>query len=171
MAVFGEAIAAVTASCNFGVVVVAIAAVLAARGDVRVVGAVIGAALVGGWLFAADISVPVGRVGGTVLHTIVLAILVAGVFVARKRIWISAALAGAAELLATFWWRPCVGRQLASIINASTSDGGASTVVGMALYMLGLLVPAIALASVAYLVSDWFSGRRPQAAASDGGDG
>lgn len=158
MAVFGEAIAAVTASCNFGVVIVAIAAVLAGRGDLRVVGAVVVAALVGGWLFAADVTLPIGRFGGSVVHTIVLAALIIGVFLAHRRVWVAAGLAGLAEVLATVWWRPCVGRELAAIINRG-SDAFGSTAFGMALYMLGLLTPAIAVAAVAFLVKEWAQGR------------
>lgn len=158
--VFGEAIAAVTASCNLGVVVVALAAVAAGFGNVRVVAAVVVAAIVGGWLFAANVSVPLARTGGTVVHAIALAILIAGVFAARKQIWLAAGIAAVAELLATAWWRPCVGSELADIINRG-SDAFGSVAAGMAVYMVGLLTPAIALSSIIYLVSGW-SPRRPQ---------
>lgn len=158
MAIFLEALSEVAASCNFGVVVVAVAVSLAALGSVRVVAATVASAIVGGWLFAADVSLPLGRAGGTVVHVVVLAALVIGVLFARRRIWLAAGIAAGAEFLATLWWRPCVGRELAGVINRGLDW---STAGGMALYMLGLMIPAIGLSAGVHVVVESL-GRRGQ---------
>ena len=54
-------------------------------------------------------------------------------------------VAAAVALLATMWWRPCVGEELGSILtNAQT--GLAGQIPGMTAYLLGAMTPVAIVA-------------------------
>jgi cytochrome c biogenesis protein CcdA len=56
---------------------------------------------------------------------------------------------GLLTLVATMWWRPCVGEQLGIILNGA-QDGLAGELLPMAAYMIGAMVPVAIVVAAMY---------------------
>ncbi len=144
---FAEAVRASTQPCTFLLVVPAVVAVVAARARWSSLVTVLVAAVVGGWWFASNAFV----LDGWLLRlTGVAVIALLGIVVVGDRRpdatvlsdeWVAAAVAGIVTLIATQWWRPCVGAELGAILT-DAQDGLAGQLPAMAAYMLGAMVPA-----------------------------
>jgi cytochrome c-type biogenesis protein len=148
---FAEAIRATTQPCTFLLIVPILVVVLATGARVRPTVAAIGAAIVGGWLLASNWLILDGwqlqlsAVSATAaIVAVALAPFVERLVVLRgDRAGVPTA-AGVA-LLATMWWRPCVGEQLGSILtNAQT--GLVGQIPGMTAYLLGAMTPVAIVA-------------------------
>ena len=154
---FAEAVRATTQPCTFLLVAPALVGVLAARARWSALVATLGAALVGGWLVAANRFVLDGGLlrWSAVLVVVVLCAAAVGSRTAATR-WLGspaagAAVAGGTTLLATMWWRPCVGDELGAILTAAQDGGGAlaGQLLPIAAYMVGAMVPvALVVAGV-----------------------
>ena len=123
-------------------------------------------AVLGGWLFIANVVVLSDtslRLSGLLVASI-LAILLAAPVVAglgsADRAGVRAAAADAVTFIATLWWRPCIGSELGTILTASR-DGLAAQLPGITAYMLGAMVPVLAVVLV-------MPGGRPDATSCPG---
>ena len=151
---FAEAIRATTQPCTILLIAPALFAVLATRGRWRpLVGTLVGA-VVGGWLFMANVvalSDAQVRASGLVAAAVVIALIVAPhvrwlQWAADRRV--QTAAAGGLAFLGTLWWRPCVGEELGVILTGAANDGVAGELLGMAAYMLGAMTPVVIVALV-----------------------
>lgn len=152
---FNEAVRATTQPCTFLLIVPTLTAVVAARARWEVLAGAAGAAVVGGWVLVDNRWILEGAAlrFSAVLVIILLAVMVAPAERVRwlpqmsTNAWSQAAMVGAITLLATMWWRPCVGRELGGILN---QDSLSAQLLPMAAYMLGALLPAAAVVAIRY---------------------
>lgn len=155
---FVEAVRATVQPCTFLLIAPMAIAVVCARARWSALLAAVGAAIVGGWLLAANWFLLDGAmlaVSATVVIVLLGAMVIPGVgrrwpIVAQDRG--RAAIVGAVTLVATMWWRPCVGSELGAILTAS-QYGLAGQLLPMAVYMVGAGVPVVAIA-LAYAAVD-----------------
>lgn len=151
IALVGEAVRATVQPCTFLLLVPTLAAVLAARSTPRALGAALVAAIAGGWLLAAGGP----SLGGGGLRASAVGTLAAfAVAPGAARRWrdgvagvVGPVAAGAVTLVATSWWRPCVGPELGRVLTGAR-HGLAAQLLPMAVYMVGVLVPVIAVVLV-----------------------
>jgi cytochrome c biogenesis protein CcdA len=163
---FAEAVRASTQPCTVLLIVPMSAVVLVARCRPPAVLAALGAGVLGGWVVAANRFVLAGaslRAAGAVAVVGLLAIAIPPL---RERSpfepqRLESVVAGGVALLATLWWRPCVGEELGAILTASRDDL-VGQLPGMTAYVLGAMVPVMAIALAAHAV-DW---PRPVASAT-----
>ena len=153
IAPFAEAVRATTQPCTLLLVLPPLLAVVATGGRWRPLAATIGGAVVGGWLFIANVYVLRGTqlaISGAVVATVLVVLAAASLRVptfawARDDRVQTAAAAGVA-FVATLWWRPCVGSELGTILTGAFNDGVLSQILPMTAYMLGAMVPVVAVA-------------------------
>jgi hypothetical protein len=150
LAAFAEAIRATTQPCTLLLLLPALVTTVITRGRwLPFVATCIGAVL-GGWLFIANV------VALSDVQLQLSGLLVAGatvVVVAAPTVpslrWAATpvahtATAGVIMFVATLWWRPCIGAELGSILTGARR-GVWGQLPGMAAYMLGALVPVLAV--------------------------
>ena len=145
MGPFAEALRATVQPCTFLLIVPTLAVSIALRNRWSALGAIVGAAIVGGWLLAANWFVVDGiwvRVAAVIVATALVVTMPqvherAPVFGTEGA---GVAVAGTVTFVATLWWRPCVGAELGTILNGA-QDGLAAELLPMAFYMLGTTVP------------------------------
>jgi cytochrome c biogenesis protein CcdA len=150
---FVEAIRATAQPCTLLVLLPAVLMAIVTRGRWLAFAAICVGAVLGGVLFVANVvslSDPQLRVSGLVVGT-AIAVVIASPY-ADRLAWarderVQAGVAGAVTFVSTLWWRPCVGRELGAILTASR-DGVAAQVPAMAAYMLGTMVPVLAVVLV-----------------------
>ncbi len=154
---FLEGVRSLVQPCTVLLVAPIVAVVVAAGARWSAVAAAVGAAVVGGWNLAGGWWFLHGdalRIAGAVFVGIV-GLLIAARGDERLRRFdrpaARAALVAVASVLATLWWRPCVGDELGAILTAS-QDGMIGQVPGMTAYMLGTLLPVIAVGFARELV-------------------
>lgn len=159
IAPFAEAVRATPQPCTFLLIVPTLAAVIAARARWEALVGTVAAAIVGGWLLADNEFLLDGallRVSGVAV-VIATAALVAPLFGDRPpqspeslgRPWVQSGIVAFIVLVATQWWRPCVGTELGAILSdAQTNLGG--QLVPMAAYMLGAMVPVAVIVAARY---------------------
>lgn len=161
---FAEAVRATFQPCTFLLIVPILAAVVAARARWQaLVGATVGA-VVGGWILIDNRWILDGwslRVSAGVVVALLGAIVMsptdaadtAGAGGRRLRLPDPARWTGVGliAVIATSWWRPCVGPELGSILNGA-QDGLAGQMIPMAAYMLGAMVPVAVVAALRYAV-------------------
>ena len=150
-AAFAEAVRSTTQPCSFLLIVPTLMIVLVARGRWQAVVAAVGAAVVGGWLLAANRFVLEGawlRISAAMVALVVVALMVP---TARRRwpavssVGVQAGAAAAVTLIASQWWRPCVGAELGTILTRS-QHGVVGQMPTMAVYMLGTMMPIVLVA-------------------------
>jgi cytochrome c-type biogenesis protein len=142
---FAEALRSTVQPCTLLLIAPALAISIALRNRWSALGAIVGAAIVGGWLLAANRFVVDGiwvRVVAVLVATALLATLpqVHERFPVFGTEGAAVAVAGTVTFVATLWWRPCVGTELGAVLNGA-QDGVASELLPMTLYMLGAMVP------------------------------
>ena len=146
---FAEAVRETTQPCSWLLIAPSLLAVIATRGRwVTLVAAVLGA-IVGGWLFMANVvalSDTQVRVSGLLAAGAILLLIAAPRF--RWLRWgadirVQSAVTAGLAFLGTLWWRPCVGEQLGAILTGAAQDGLAGELLGMAGYMAGAMVPVV----------------------------
>lgn len=150
---FAEAVRATTQPCTMLLVLPPLLAVVATGGRWQPLLGALGGAVVGGWVFMANVYVLHGRllaVSG-ILVAVALVGLAAGSMRVPRLAWVrdlrvQTATCATIALVATLWWRPCVGTELGSILTAARSDGIAGQIPPMTAYMLGAMAPVVAVA-------------------------
>lgn len=151
---FTEAVRATTQPCTLLLIAPPLFVVLATRGRwMPLVGALVGA-VVGGWLFMANVVALTDtqlRVSGLIAAGAVVVLIVAPyvgwlTWGADRRV--QTGVAAGLAFLGTLWWRPCVGEELGVILTGAANDGLAGELLGMAAYMVGALVPVVIVALV-----------------------
>ncbi|MEM9516651.1 MAG: cytochrome c biogenesis protein CcdA [Actinomycetota bacterium] len=149
LAAFAEALRATWQPCTLVLVLPPLAAVVLTRGRwAPLAGTVIGA-VVGGWVFAANVVFLSGvRLQLTgVLVAVALGTLAAATFRAGPT-WmrtptLQGPSAGLVAFTAALWWRPCVGNELGTILSTAANGPLSSALPGMTAYMLGALTPIV----------------------------
>lgn len=150
---FAEAIRATTQPCTLLLLLPALATAVITRGRWAPFAAVCLGAVLGGWLFIANV-VALSDVQ-LQLSGVLVAGSIAVVMAAPAVSWLAWAAnpvtrtvtAGVIMVVATLWWRPCIGVELGSILTGSR-QGLVGQLPGMAAYMLGALVPVLAVVLV-----------------------
>ena len=156
---FAEAVRATAQPCTVLLIVPTRAAVAAAGARWHSLVAAAGAAVVGGWLLADNRVLLDGawlRLSG-VVAVVLLALLASArlrqvvprIGPSFEREPVRSSAVGALVLLATMWWRPCVGEELGVILNGA-QDGLAGQLLPMAAYVLGALVPVAIVVAARY---------------------
>lgn len=115
--------------------------------------AICGGAVLGGWLFIANV---VGLSDRQLqLSGGIVAVAIGAVLLAPRVSWLrfaddppgQAAIAGVVSFISTLWWRPCIGAELGSILTAARR-GVAGQLPGITAYMLGAMLPVLAVVLV-----------------------
>jgi hypothetical protein len=125
--------------------------VVAARFRWEAVASVLAAGVLGGWVFAANSFVLDGWWLRLSAVPVVGVVAVVATQAARVRCVerggraVGALGAGFVTFVATLWWRPCVGRELGTILTAAQS-GTTGQLLPMAAYIIGALSPVVGLA-------------------------
>jgi uncharacterized membrane protein required for colicin V production len=147
---FAEATRATTQPCTLLLLLPALLMAIIARGRWVPFAAICVGAVLGGWLFIANVvslSDTQLQLSG-ILVAVAVGATVAAPFVSwltwLERPTAQAALAGGVAFTATLWWRPCIGVELGSILTASRS-GVAHQLPGITAYMLGAMLPVLAV--------------------------
>ncbi len=147
---FFEAIRATTQPCTLLLVLPAMLMAVIIHGRWIPFGAICLGAVLGGWLLVANIvslSDLQLQLSGA-LVAMAIAVIVAAPYTTRLT-WAQTnpaqtTVAGCVSFVAALWWRPCIGEELGSILTASR-DGIAAQLPGITAYMLGAMVPVLAV--------------------------
>lgn len=148
---FAEAIRATAQPCTFLLVVPIAVVVLATGARWRATVAASGAAIVGGWLVASNWFILDGWQLQLSAGVAIVAIVAVAAAPFDQRLAslggdrVRVPVAAGVSLLATMWWRPCVGEELGSILT-DAQTGLAGQVPGMTAYMLGAMTPVAIIA-------------------------
>lgn len=152
---FAESLRATLQPCTFLLIVPTLTAVVVARARWQALAAATVAAVVGGWVLIDNRWILDGWL--LQLSAVFVAVLLVLMIVPLRRISharldapIPQAFAvGVLTLIATMWWRPCVGTELGKVLNGAQDDV-AGQLVPMAAYMLGALVPVAVIVAIRY---------------------
>ena len=153
LASFAEAIRATTQPCTLLLLLPAIVMAIVTRGRWSAFAAICVGAVLGGWLFIANVIALDGwqlqLSGAFVAALIALALAAPSV---HQLNWaetpgLQAATAGVVTFVATLWWRPCIGEELGAILTGARV-GVAGQLPGITAYMLGTMVPVLAVVLV-----------------------
>ena len=147
---FAEAIRATTQPCTLLLLLPCLLMAVITRGRWAPFAAICLGAVLGGWLFIANVvslSDLQLQLSGAIV-AIAIAVIVAAPYVTSLT-WAQSppaqtAVAGGVSFIATLWWRPCIGEELGSILTASRNDVSAQ-LPGITAYMLGAMVPVLAV--------------------------
>lgn len=158
---FAEALRATAQPCTFLLIVPTMAAVIAGRARWQVFVAATAAAIVGGWILADNELL----LEGGLLRVSAVAVVIATAALVLPlpggrtpstpdwlgRPWAQAGIVAFIVLIATQWWRPCVGTELGAILSDAQFDL-TGQLVPMAFYMLGAMVPVAVIVAVRYAI-------------------
>lgn len=150
---FVEAMRATAQPCTLLVLLPAALMAVITHGRWRAFASICVGAVLGGWLFVANVvslSDAQLQVSGLMVGAAIVLVL-ASPWVDRLA-WVrgqrvQAGIAGGVTFVSTLWWRPCVGRELGAILTASRNGIGAQ-LPGVTAYMLGTMVPVLAVVLV-----------------------
>lgn len=145
---FAEAIRATTQPCTLLLVLPPLVATILTRGRWIPLGASLVAAVLGGWLYAANVfalNAAQLQASGVIVAGVLM--VTAGAPHVERLRWCStpsaqAALSASITFAATLWWRPCVGSQLGALLT-DASRSVPSALPGMTAYMLGAMAPVV----------------------------
>jgi hypothetical protein len=147
---FFEAIRATTQPCTLLLLLPPLVMAIVTRGRWSAFAATCAGAVLGGWLFIANV-VALDRwqlqLSGALVVAAIGAAIAAPSFVRLR--WVAtpgveAATAGLVTFAATLWWRPCIGEELGAILT-SARMGLLGTLPGVTAYMLGAMMPVLAV--------------------------
>ncbi|HYN34428.1 MAG TPA: hypothetical protein VES40_17520 [Ilumatobacteraceae bacterium] len=147
---FAEAIRATTQPCTLLLLLPALLMAVITRGRWYPFFAICLGAVLGGWLFIANVVSLSDR--QLQLSGILVAAAIGATVAAPFVSWLAllerppaqTAAAGGVAFIATLWWRPCIGAELGSILTASRS-GVVAQLPGITAYMLGAMLPVLAV--------------------------
>lgn len=150
---FAEAIRATTQPCTLLLTLPALVVAVITRGRWAPFGAICAGTVLGGWLFIANVVALSDfqlQLSGLLVALAIGALILAPSV--PRLAWATApgvqtAVAGAVSFVATLWWRPCIGTELGAILTAARR-GVSGQLPGMTAYMLGALVPVLAVVLV-----------------------
>jgi len=153
LAAFAEAIRATTQPCTLLLLLPALVTAVMTGGRWAPFTAICIGAVLGGWLFIANV-VALSDVQ-LQLSGLLVASAIAVVVAAPSVSWLACAAtpvahtatAGVIAFVATLWWRPCIGVELGSILTGARHGLGGQ-LPGMAAYVLGALVPVLTVVLV-----------------------
>ena len=154
---FAEAIRATVQPCSFLLIVPILVVVLATGARWLPTATAVGAAVVGGWLLASNWLILDGWQLQLSAAVALIAIVAVALVPFDERLntlrsdRAGVPVAAGVSLLATMWWRPCVGEELGSILT-DAQTGLAGQLPGMTAYMLGAMVPVVMVALVVNVV-------------------
>ena len=122
---FLEAIRASTQPCTLLLVLPSILMAIVTRGRWAPFAAICVGAVIGGWLFIANVvllSDAQLQISGVLVIGVITFVIVAPYV--DSLAWargtaVQTGAAGAVAFVATLWWRPCIGAELGSILTAS----------------------------------------------------
>lgn len=172
LAAFAEAVRATTQPCTLLLILPSIVMATITRGRWAPFAAICVGAVLGGWLFIANLvalSDVQLQLSGVLVALAIGALLAAPC--APSLAWATTTsaktvVAGAVSFVATLWWRPCIGTELGAILTASRR-GTSGQLPGITAYMLGTFVPVLAVvlairaldpSAVAARRADWVAG-------------
>ena len=152
-AAFAEAIRATTQPCTLLLLLPAVVMAIVTRGRWTAFAAICVGAVLGGWLFIANVIALDGRqlqLSGVLVVTAIGFAMLAPVV--QQLNWAAtpaaqAAIAGVVSFVATLWWRPCIGEHLGAILTGART-GVLGELPGITAYMLGTMVPVLAVVLV-----------------------
>ena len=156
---FTEALRATLQPCTFLLIVPTMAVVIAGRARWQALVAAVAAAIAGGWILADNEFL----LDGSMLRVSAVAVLLATVALvvpslgdrvphspdALSRAWVQSGVVAFVVLVATQWWRPCVGTELGAILSDAQFNV-TGQLLPMASYMLGAMVPVAAVVAIRY---------------------
>ena len=147
---FAEAIRATTQPCTLLLIAPSLVLAIITRGRWAPFAAICTGAVLGGWLFIANVV----ALSNTQLQISGALVAIAiGVVVATETVpqlgWAAAtalqtSVAGAVAFVSTLWWRPCIGTELGAILTEARMSLP-SQFPGITAYMLGAMVPVLAV--------------------------
>lgn len=159
---FVEGVRSITQACQLVVLVPVAALVLAGRARAAVVGAAVGGVVLGGWLFVTrslvldDTAI---RWSGLLVVALVVAVglpalaetstvagrwLPSGALRPLRHPALAPAAVALVAVVATTWWRPCVGEQLGRILTSAPDEPVAQAPATFG-FMLGMALPLVAV--------------------------
>ena len=150
---FFEAIRATAQPCTLLLLVPPIIMAIVTRGRWTAFAATCVGAVLGGWLFIANVVALDGlqlQLSGALVVAAIGTLLIAP-SVPQLR-WATtmsaqAAIAGAVTFVATLWWRPCIGEELGAILTGAR-NGVVGELPGITAYMLGAMMPVLGVVLV-----------------------
>lgn len=151
---FAEAIRATTQPCTLLLLLPPVAMAVITRGRWAPFAAMCVGAVVGGWLFIANVVALTDR--QLQVSGLLVALAIASVLAAPSVPWLhwagdrrtEAGIAGGITFVATLWWRPCIGTELGVILTAAR-NGVPPQLPGITAYLLGAMLPVLAVVLVA----------------------
>lgn len=162
---FAEGVRAVPDPCSQVLVALSVIAVAVARYRFAALGGVIVASFLGVWNLAGG-WLMIGPSKNWIAYLVAGASLVA-IVVWRRIPWVAAAGGAGAVFAASLWWIPCVGPEFGSLLNDAIRDGVGPVAAPFAVYMVGLMSPAIAVAVAGELIARLWARR---SAGTDGAE-
>jgi hypothetical protein len=145
---FFEAIRATAQPCTLLLLLAPILMAIITQGRWTAFAAICVGAVLGGWLFIANVVALDGwqlqLSGALVLGAIGLVLVAPSVPRLHGVVTpgVDAAIAGIVTFVATLWWRPCIGEEFGAILTG-TRAGVRGQLPGMTAYMLGAMLPLL----------------------------
>lgn len=154
---FFEAIRATVQPCTLLLLLPPIAMAIVTQGRWTAFAATCVGAVLGGWLFIANVVALDGRqlqLSGALIVAAIGALVIAPSIPQLR--WAAttsaqAAIAGAVTFVATLWWRPCIGEELGAILTGARS-GVVGELPGITAYMLGAMMPVLGVVLVVRVI-------------------
>ncbi|HUS43344.1 MAG TPA: hypothetical protein VMY16_11830 [Ilumatobacteraceae bacterium] len=149
-AAFAEAIRTTTQPCTLLLLLPALVMAIITRGRWAAFAAMCTGAVLGGWLFIANVVALDGwrlQLSGALVVAVIGLVLVARSVSPLN--WaatpgVQAAFASLVTFAATLWWRPCIGTELGVILTGARA-GALGELPGITAYMLGSMMPVLAV--------------------------
>jgi cytochrome c biogenesis protein CcdA len=147
---FFEAIRATVQPCTLLLLVPPMVMAIVTRDRWTAFTAISVGAVLGGWLFIANVVALDGwqlQLSGALVVAAIGLVLVAPSV--PRLSWaatpgVEATISGLVAFVATLWWRPCIGEELGVILTGARS-GVVDELPGMTAYMLGAMAPVLAV--------------------------
>ena len=150
---FFEASRATVQPCTLLLLVPPIIMAIVTRGRWTAFAAICVGAVLGGWLFIANVVALDGwqlQLSGALVVAVIGVLLIAPSIPQLR--WAAttsaqAAIAGLVAFVATLWWRPCIGEELGVILTGAR-NGVVGELPGISAYMLGAMMPVLGVVLV-----------------------
>ena len=150
IAAFAEAIRATAQPCTLLLLLPSLLMAVITRGRWAPFAAICIGAVLGGWLFIAnvvslsDLQLQFSGIFAAAVIGLVVAAPHVAALASAQNTTTQTSVAGVVAFVATLWWRPCIGTELGSILTASR-HGVAAQLPGITAYMLGAMLPVLAV--------------------------
>ncbi len=147
---FFEAIRATAQPCTLLLLLPPIVMAIVTRGRWTAFAAICAGAVLGGWVFIANVVAFDGwqlQLSAALVVAAIGLVLVTSSVPRLHRLatpGVDAGVAGIVTFVATLWWRPCIGEELGAILTGARA-GVRGQLPGMTAYMLGAMLPVLAV--------------------------